>query len=48
VIPIAQAIEDIPFDLRPIRSQTYLNDGEGLKRLKTHVVEPLNYLTSAG
>jgi hypothetical protein len=47
VIPIAQSIEDIPFDLRPIRSQTYLNDGEGLKRLKIQVVERLNYLTTA-
>ncbi|MGO8958420.1 MAG: hypothetical protein ACLQFR_13780 [Streptosporangiaceae bacterium] len=47
VIQIAQSMEDIPFDLRGIRSQTYLNNGEGLERLKTQVVERLNYLTSA-
>ena len=47
VIQIAQSIEDIPFDLRGIRSQTYLNNGEGLERLKTQVVERINYLTSA-
>ena len=47
VIQIAQSMEDIPFDLRAIRSQTYLNNGEGLERLKAQVVERLNYLTSA-
>jgi hypothetical protein len=47
VIQIAQSIEDIPFDLRAIRSLTYLNNGEGLERLKAQVVERLNYLTSA-
>jgi len=47
VIPIAQSIEDVPFDLGAIRSQTYLNNGEGLERLKAQVVERLNYLTAA-
>lgn len=47
VIQIAQSMEDIPFDLRGIRSQTYLNNGEGLERLKAQVVERINYLTSA-
>jgi hypothetical protein len=47
VIQIAQSMEDIPFDLRGIRSLTYLNNGEGLQRLKNQVVERLNYLTSA-
>lgn len=47
VIQIAQSMEDIPFDLRGIRSLTYLNNGEGLERLKNQVVERLNYLTSA-
>ena len=47
VIQIAQSIEDVPFDLRGIRSLTYLNNGEGLERLKAQVVERLNYLTSA-
>ena len=47
VIQIAQSIDDIPFDLRAIRSIPYLNNGEGLERLKTQVVERLNYLVSA-
>jgi hypothetical protein len=46
VIQIAQSMEDIPFDLRAIRSLTYLNNGEGLEHLKAQVVERLNYLTS--
>jgi hypothetical protein len=37
-------MEDIPFDLRAIRSQTYLHNGEGLERLKTQVVTRLKYL----
>ncbi len=47
VVQIAQSMEDIPFDLRAIRSLTYLNNGEGLERLKMQVVERLNYLTKA-
>lgn len=47
VIQIAQSMEDIPFDLRSIRSLTYLNNGEGLERLKAQIVERLNYLASA-
>jgi hypothetical protein len=47
VIQIAQSMEDIPFDLRAIRSQIYLNNGEGLERLKEQVVDRLLYLTSA-
>lgn len=47
VILIAQSIEDVPFDLRAIRSLTYLNNGEGLERLKVQVAERLSYLTSA-
>ena len=46
VIQIAQSMEDIPFDLRSIRSQTYLNNREGLERLKAQVAKRLNYLTS--
>lgn len=47
VIQIAQSMEDIPFDLRPIRSLAYLNNGEGLESLKVQVVDRLNYLTLA-
>jgi hypothetical protein len=46
VIPIAQSSEDVPFDLRSIRSQIYLNNSEGLERLRVQVVERLNYLTA--
>jgi hypothetical protein len=46
VIQIAQSIDDIPFDLRAIRSLTYLNNGEGPERLKAQIVERLKYLTS--
>jgi hypothetical protein len=45
VIQIAQSIEDVPSDLRAIRSQTYLNNGEGLESLKAQVVDRLKYLT---
>ena len=47
VIQIAQSIDDIPFDLRAIRSVTYLPNGEGLEHLKAQVVERLKYLTTA-
>jgi hypothetical protein len=47
VIQIAQSMDDIPFDLRTIRSVSYLHNGEGLARLQTQVVERLKYLTTA-
>jgi hypothetical protein len=47
VIQIAQSMGDIPFDLRAIRSISYLNNGEGLERLKAQVIDRLNYLASA-
>ena len=47
VIQIAQSMDDIPFDLRSIRSVTYLHNGEGLARLKAQIVERLKYLTTA-
>lgn len=47
VIQITQSMDDIPFDLRPIRSVTYLNNGEGLQQLKAQIVERLRYLTTA-
>lgn len=34
VIQIAQSMDDVPFDLRPIRTLTYLRNGEGLDALK--------------
>ncbi|MGH3275953.1 MAG: hypothetical protein ACRDNZ_16710 [Streptosporangiaceae bacterium] len=47
VIQIAQSMDDIPFDLRAIRSVTYLHNGEGLEHLKAQVVDRLKYLTTA-
>lgn len=47
VIQIAQSMDDIPFDLRSIRSVTYLHNREGLEQLKAQVVERLNYLTKS-
>lgn len=37
VIPITQNAEDIPFDLRHHRYLHYLNNGEGLNRLRTEL-----------
>ena len=47
VIQIAQSETDIPFDVRSLRSITYLNNGKGLEHLKARVVDRLTYLTSA-
>ena len=47
VIQIAQSMDDIPFDLRTIRSVPYLHNREGLADLKAQVVDRLKYLTTA-
>lgn len=39
VVPITQSAEDIPFDLRHHRYARYLNNGEGLHRLRDGLVE---------
>lgn len=46
VIPIAQSIEDIPFDLRSLRAATYLANGEGLESLKETVTKKLKQLVA--
>lgn len=46
VILIAQSIEDVPFDLRPIRSLVYHSNGEGLRTLRTQVTSRLAHLAA--
>jgi hypothetical protein len=46
VIPITQSIDDIPFDLRPYKHIIYLPNNEGLRDLKTKLVDRLKYLKS--
>lgn len=41
VIQIAQHLDDVPFDLRSIRTLRYLNNGEGLGRLADDTAERL-------
>lgn len=44
VIPIAQHIEDVPFDIRHHRALEYLNNGEGRNELKEGLEHRLKYL----
>ena len=37
VIQVAQSIDDVPFDLRSIRTLTYLKNGEGLDALRKQI-----------
>lgn len=46
VIQITQQIEDVPFDLRSIRSLPYLPNGEGLLRLREQVAGRLRDLVA--
>ena len=41
VIPITQSMDDVPFDLRSIRSVPYLNNEEGRAELQAAVVSRL-------
>lgn len=47
VIQITQSMDDVPFDLRAIRTLTYLNNGEGRDGLKQRLTERLRSLASA-
>lgn len=47
VIPIAQSLGDIPFDLRSIRSLAYLNNDQGLEDLKRGLIARLQTLRAA-
>ena len=44
VIPIAQSMDDVPFDLRAIRTLTYLDNGEGREALRRQLVTKLTAL----
>jgi hypothetical protein len=46
VIQIVQNIDDVPFDLRSIRTLTYLNNGEGLLKLRADTAARLFTLAS--
>jgi hypothetical protein len=47
VILAAQSMDDVPFDLRPLRTVTYLDNGEGRGRLRTQVAGRLQTLVGA-
>lgn len=47
VIQITQSMGDVPFDLRSIRTITYLPNTEGLESLKAAVSERIRYLIAA-
>jgi hypothetical protein len=47
VIQIAQSMDDVPFDLRSLRSVTYLHNNEGLASLKIQIIDRLKNLTAA-
>lgn len=46
VIQIARSIDDVPFDLRSIRTLTYLANGEGLHGLRDQTADRLRRLIS--
>lgn len=46
VILITQSHDDVPFDLRPIRYLSYLNNGEGRKHLTAAVLARVQAITS--
>lgn len=45
VIPIAQSVDDLPFDLQHHRALTYLPNGEGLEELKKNLVNKLSSIS---
>ncbi|GAB3597150.1 hypothetical protein [Microbacterium tumbae] len=47
VILVTQALDDVPFDLRPIRTLQYLNNGEGRHALAEGVGRRLHTLTTS-
>jgi hypothetical protein len=48
VIQITQSMDDVPFDLRSIRTVTYLNNNEGRDDLRTRVRARLTDLAATG
>lgn len=47
VVQIARSIDDVPFDLRSIRSVTYFPNGEGLAELRKTITERIKTLTGS-
>ena len=47
LVPITQSIDDVPFDLRPIRAQPYLNNKEGRGVLRSALAKRLQTLLNA-
>lgn len=45
VVPIAQSIDDVPFDLRHHRVLQYLNNGEGRETMQNELEDRLNNLS---
>ncbi|AZL60665.1 hypothetical protein EI545_18665 [Tabrizicola piscis] len=45
VILISQSHDDVPFDLRPIRYLSYLNNGEGIQKLAEEVMARVRSIT---
>ena len=48
VILITQSIDDVPFDLRPIRCLSYLPNGEGRQRVANEIVSRLQLIEKEG
>lgn len=48
LIPMTQSMDDVPFDLRSIRTLVYLNNGEGRDALRSQFVSRLRALRSNG
>lgn len=46
-ILVAQSIDDVPFDLRPIRTLQYLNNGEGRSQLSDGIAKRLRTLQAS-
>lgn len=44
VVQLVQNLSDVPFDLQAIRTLTYLNNGEGLEKMKTALAQRLKTL----
>jgi hypothetical protein len=48
VVPVAQSIDDVPFDMRHHRTLLYLANGEGLQRLEHDLAAKLNQFRGGG
>ena len=48
VVPVAQAIDDVPFDMRHHRTLLYLANGEGLQQLERELATKLKQFSGGG